>query len=96
MSSSDVRAASHELIDQIDERFLAAVYALLQTYERHPSAQEAMQHPIASFDVVTGTPRTASELTAILDEGVAAVRRGEYATFEDFKKESAKWGQRTK
>ena len=90
MSTTDIRAESHDILDRIDDRFLAAVHALLRTYEQQG------EDTIVSYDVVSGTPRTASELTELLDKEVAAVRRGEFATFEDFQKKSAQWGQRTK
>ena len=40
MSSIDMRVESHQILDQIDERFLAAVHALLKTYERQVDTKE--------------------------------------------------------
>lgn len=91
MSTVEMRAEVHQMIDEVDIVLLEAIHAMLGTYQKR---QE--NDPILSYDVVTGTPRTASELTTILDEEVAAVRRGEFITFEDFQRESAQWGQRTK
>lgn len=90
MTTIDMRSESHQILDQVDDRFLEVVHAMLQAY-----ARQAVD-PVVSYDAVSGTPRTASEFTALLDGEVASVRRGEYMTIEDFKKESAKWGQRIK
>ena len=91
MSTVEMRAEVHRMIDEMDHALLEAIHAMLATYKKHHETESAV-----SYDVVTGKSRTASELTNILDEEVAAVRRGEFTTFEDFQKQSAEWGQRTK
>jgi hypothetical protein len=91
MSTADIRAESHQILEQMDERFLEVVHAMLLAY-----ARQAELDPIVSYDAGMGTPRTASELTALLDEELEAVRRGESTSIEDFKKASAQWGQPTK
>lgn len=87
MSATEMRSELHQLIDQIDERFLKAVYLTIRAYQE--------KDPIVSYDI-DGTPRTASELTAILDEEVEAARRGDFMTIEEFRKQSAQWGQSTR
>jgi hypothetical protein len=91
MNTVDMRAESHRILDRVDERFLEVVHAMLLAY-----ARQAETEPIVGYDAATGAPRTASELTAFLDSEVEAVRRGEFTSLEDFKKESAQWGRRTK
>jgi DNA-directed RNA polymerase subunit F len=91
MSTVEMRDKVHQMIDEVDPALLEAIHAMLETYQKRQEGD-----PVVSYDVVTGTPRSASELTAILEEEVAAVRRGEFTTFEDFQKESAQWNQRTK
>ncbi|MCR9055270.1 MAG: hypothetical protein ACE362_20130 [Phaeodactylibacter xiamenensis] len=91
MSTVEMRDKVHQMIDEVDNTLLEAIHAMLETYQKRQEDDS-----VASYDVVTGTPRSASELTAILEEEVAAVLRGEFATFEDFQKESAQWNQRTK
>ena len=59
---------------------------MLGTYKKRQK-----EDPIVSYDV-DGTPRTASELTAILDAEVEMVKKGEYVTIEEFQKQSSKWG----
>ena len=63
---------------------------MLGTYKKRQK-----EDPIVSYDV-DGTPRTASELTAILDAEVEMVKKGEYVTIEEFQKQSSKWGPNTK
>jgi hypothetical protein len=87
MSTIEIRDEMHKLIDQIDERFLKALYLMVSTYQA--------KEPIIGYDI-DGTPRTASELTAILDKEVEAARRGEYITIEEFQEQSAQWGKPTK
>ena len=95
MSTIEMRNDILKWVDEVDENFLSALHAMMGTYVTKQESETA-DDPIVSYDVVTGTPRTASELTEILDNEVAAVRRGEFVTFEDFQKESAQWGQRTR
>ena len=87
MSTIEIRDEMHKLIDQIDERFLKALYLMVSSYQA--------KEPIIGYDI-DGTPRTASELTAILDKEVEAAQRGEYITIEEFQKQSAQWGKPTK
>jgi hypothetical protein len=95
MSTTDMRSEIANWLNDLDDNFLAAVHAMVGTYVEKQEA-EVKDDPIVSYDVVTGTPRTATELTTILDKEVEAVRQGEFVTFEDFQKESAQWGQRTR
>ena len=95
MSTTDMRSEVANWLNDLDDNFLAAVHAMVGTYvakqEVETQAEEAEDDPIVSYDVVTGTPRTASELTAILDKEVEAARRGEYITLEDLRKQSDQW-----
>lgn len=90
MTSVDMRAQSHKILDQMDERFLEVVYAMLETY-----ARQAETDPVVSFDAINNTPRTASELTKLLDDEIAAINRGEYLGIEEFSKDTSSWGRRT-
>jgi hypothetical protein len=86
MSTIEIRAELHKLIDQVDERFLKAVYLMVSSYE--------MKEPLG-YDI-DGTPRSASELTAMLDKEVEAAQRGEHITIEEFQKKSSQWGKPTR
>ncbi|MEM9261098.1 MAG: hypothetical protein AAGA62_15755 [Bacteroidota bacterium] len=89
MSTIDMRTESQQILERIDERFLAAVYALLRTYD------EPSQEPIVGYEI-DGTPVTASRFLQQADEAMAAVDRGEYTTIEELEEESKKWLERTR
>ncbi len=98
MNATDMRSEVATWLNDLDDNFLAAVHAMVGTYvaKQKEETEEDPIDPIVGYDVGTGTPRTASELTEILDNAVAAVRGGEFITFEEFQKESAQWGQRSR
>ena len=85
MSTVDMRAEVHQMIDEVDNALLEAIHAMLGTYKKR---QE--KDPIVSYDI-DGTPRTSSELTAMLDEQVESGLRGEYTSIENLRKESDQW-----
>ena len=85
MSVVEIRSEIHQIIDRLDEDFLKVVYAMLDTY-----LQQQETDPIVSYDI-DGTPRTASELQAILDAQLDAAKRGEYLTLEELRKQSDEW-----
>lgn len=90
MSTLELREQIEQYLNQVDPDFLAVVHAMLGTYVKQK--QEAS---IVSYDV-DGTPRTAKELTKLLDKEVEAGRRGEYITLEELRKKSDSWLKHTK
>ncbi len=98
MTTTDIHSEVATWLNDLDDNFLAAVHAMVGTYRAKQEAkvEEVEDDPIVSYDVVTGTPRTASELTTILDREVEAARRGEYITLEDLRKKSDRWLASTK
>ena len=89
MTSTELKAEVYQLIDRLDEPFLKVVHSMLGTYVQQ------QEDPIVGYDI-DGTPRTASELTAILEAEIEAVQRGEYVTIEEFQETSAQWGKHTR
>ena len=87
MSTVEIRNELHKLIDEVDERFLKAVYLMVSSYQG--------KDPVIGYDI-DATPRTASELTAILDREAEAATRGQYISIEQFQKRSSQWGKSTK
>jgi len=83
MSVAEIREDLVKRINIIDERFLKAVHLMVSSYQEE-------EDPIIGYDI-DGSPRTASELTNILDEQVEAGLRGEYTTLENLRKESDQW-----
>jgi len=84
----NIRQSVHTYVDELDDDFLRAVHAMLETYTQDKES-------IASYDI-HGNPKTVSELQAELAEALAAGKRGEGWTLEQLKTESDKWLTRTK
>jgi hypothetical protein len=87
MSAVEMREQVHQLVDEIDERLLKAVFLMMSSYQNEevPMSYE-----------VDGTPIYGSELGPLLDKEVEAARNGEYITVEELAKRSKKWLTRTK
>lgn len=90
MSAVEIRAEISTYLEKVkDESFLKVVHSMLDTYLKE------QEDPIISYDI-DGTPRRATELTALLDAEVEAAKKGDYVTIEAFKNQSTQWGQPTK
>jgi hypothetical protein len=89
MSAVEMREEVHQLIDQLDDRLLEAVHAMLGIY-----VQKEVD-PVVGYEA-DGTPITASTLEQQADEAVTQIERGEYTTLEELEKESEQWLKRTK
>ncbi len=83
MSSIDMRTESQQILERIDERFLAAVHALLKTYEHQDD-------PIVGYDL-HGNPKTAEATMDEYERRLERVQQGEYLTVEELKKEAKLW-----
>jgi len=87
MAAMDLRNNIARYLDKVeDESFLRVVESMLDTYVKEN------EDPVVAFDI-DGTPRTASELAAILDAEVEAAKKGDFITIEEFRKLSAQWGK---
>lgn len=88
MSTLEMRQALHKRIDQIDEKFLKAVYAMVAAYLDE-------EDPIVGYEV-DGKPIYASALREELDKEVENVVNGDYISAEELDKKSRTWLQSTK
>lgn len=86
MSTIEIRAELHKLIDQIDERFLKAVYSMVSVYQG--------EEPIGYK--TDGTPILGSILGKELDKEVENAEQGQYISVEELEKRSKQWMARTK
>lgn len=89
MSAVEMREQVHQLIDQIDDRLLQAVHAMLGAY-----VQEE-EDPIEGYDL-DGNPMRASELMDKYEAGLAEVEAGNYITVEELREKSKQWRSATK
>jgi len=78
MSSIDMRTESRQMLERIDERFLAAVHALLETYDH-------LEDPVVGYDLY-GNPKTAEATLDDCEGRLERVKEGEYLTVEALKK----------
>jgi hypothetical protein len=84
MSAAEIRAELHQLIDQLDERFLKAVHSMVSTYQSE-------EDEIVGYRIDSGEPIYESKLGEELDAIVEEVENGDYITLEDLKRESEEW-----
>ena len=90
MSTVEMRAEVHEMIDDVDGVLLEAIHAMLDTYTKRQA-----EDPIVGYEI-DGTAITLSTLERQADEAMAQVARGEYITLAELEKESEEWLTRTK
>jgi hypothetical protein len=83
MSAVEMREEVHQLVDQIDEKLLEAVYALLGTYVQKEDS-------VLGYET-DGTPVTASAFLEQADKAMEAVERGEYITVEELDRRTKEW-----
>jgi len=88
MSTIDMRTESQQILERIDERFLAAVHALLKTYD----VQEEMAagDEVIGYSVVTNEPILASEADNTFEAIVDDVKKGNYVDIDDLVAERSK------
>jgi DNA phosphorothioation-dependent restriction protein DptG len=80
MSSIEVREEVHELIDQVDDKFLNAVHSMLETYVQQEQGYGNIDNPIS-----------ATEMKNLLQEEVEKARQGQYITLDEWHEKSEKW-----
>jgi hypothetical protein len=89
MSTTDMRTESQQILERIDERFLAAVHALLKTYDVQ---REALKNEVIGYSVTTNEPILASEADDTFEGIVDDVKGGNYVDVDDLIAEkSAQW-----
>ena len=80
MSSIDMRTESHQILERIDERFLAAVHALLKTYDE----------PIVGY-TMAGEPLYAAEAEQEYLRRIERMKQGEKTSIAQLRKEVREW-----
>ena len=86
MSTVNMLRESHEMLDVIDERFLAAVHALLRTYRQQG------EEVVIGYRVGTDEPILASEADDTFEAIVAEVKAGNCVDVDELIAEkSARW-----
>jgi hypothetical protein len=83
MTISQLREEIHRLVDQVDEAFLKAVYAMMETYVQQKEGIVGYRPD--------GTPITVEELEEQIRTGEEQIDKGESHTIESLKKEMQEW-----
>ncbi|MEM6395791.1 MAG: hypothetical protein AAF741_05555 [Bacteroidota bacterium] len=87
MSAVDMRADLQSWMEKVDESFLSAMHAMVETYVKKQVEEDA----IIGYDL-DGKAKYAHQMKAIYDEQVrAAKEEGKYYTLEEVEKEAATW-----
>lgn len=89
MSITDMRTESHQILDRIDERFLAAVHALLRTYDQ-PNEETIVGY------TSQGEAVTAKQFVEEADAAVEAAKAGRSISIQELEKRSKEWLERLK
>lgn len=84
MSVTEQRSQAPELLDQLNDEFFSAVYALLETYVRQ------QQEPIVGY-TTKGEAVTARQFVAEADAAVDAAKAGKSITIQELEKRSEEW-----
>lgn len=78
-----MRTESQQILERIDERFLAAVHALLKTYDHQTEA-------IVGY-TTKGEAVTASQFVVEADKAVEAAKAGQSISVQELEKRSEEW-----
>ena len=87
MSSIDMRTESQQILERIDERFLAAVHALLKTYEHQ---EDILEDEVIGYSITTNEPILASEADDTFEAIIDDVKKGNYVDVDDLIAERSK------
>jgi type II secretory pathway predicted ATPase ExeA len=77
MSTIEIRAEVHQLIDQLEDEFLNAIYSMLEIYVQHEEGYGSIDNPIS-----------AEEMKNQLREEVEKGRQGQYITVDEWHEKS--------
>jgi hypothetical protein len=91
MSILQLKEALHLRIEQVDERFLKVIYAMMETYlkEQEDAAMQA-----AIENTAPGTewqPLTEDELLQRLEEALTQYKSGDFKSIDEVIKDVEKW-----
>lgn len=84
MSTAEMKTEIHTLLEQVEDSYVEAIHTLLNA---HVGKQD---DPIISYDI-DGNPQYASQMKEIFLEQLEEVKKGNFVTHEEFKKQSKAW-----
>ena len=83
MSIGEKRQALHQRIDELDDKFINAVYAMVEAYVENDNQIVGYQP--------NGDPITLSELKSNIKISEQQYEQGNYSTLDDLEKEMKSW-----
>jgi len=81
MSTTEMKAEIHTLIEQAEDNYVEVIHTLLNAH---------VTDPIISYDI-EGNPQRASQMKEIFLEQLEEIKKGNFVTHEEFKKQSKAW-----
>ncbi len=84
MSAAEIRAELHRLIDQLDERFLKAVFMMVSVY------QKPEKDPLEDL-MVPGLPGTEEEIETSIEKAEEQIASEEYYTIDEVREKATQW-----
>jgi hypothetical protein len=91
MNAVELRSDLHQLIEELDERFLKAVHTMVSVYQETDTEDD----PIEGYDT-NGRPLRAGELMDKYEKGLADVEAGNYITAAALREKTSQWLSSTK
>lgn len=88
MSTAEKRATLCQKMNELDDKFIEAIYAIVEAYVEKEEEQEDQ---IIGYRAGTFEPVYASKMVDELDSIMKEVEEGDYITLEDLEKESETW-----
>jgi len=83
MSTSQIKQQLHNYIDQVDERFLRSLYAMMENYIQEENA-------ITGY-TVDGQPLTSKSMVKALNQAVSDVEKGKGLSSNDIRDAKKNW-----
>lgn len=83
MSITQIREAVHRMVDKVDDDFLKAINAMMETYVQQKEGIVGNRPD--------GTPITVEDLEEQIRIGEEQIERGEFHTVDSLKRETQKW-----
>jgi hypothetical protein len=85
VNTAELRADLHRYIDELDDKFIAVVHSMFDTY-----VEQQKEDPIIGYNV-EGEPIYASVAKREYKARLEAAERGDFTTLDELKEESLKW-----
>lgn len=87
MSAIEIREEVHELVNQLDDKLLTAVHAMLESYIKQ---EDLTEEGVIGYEI-DGTPITVGYAMVEYRHRIEEVKKGNYISLEDLEAEAEQW-----